>query len=239
MEMTEDSEAPEPGKEEEAESSPSKTRSGTSLGAVAAIAIVVLLVGLGLGYETHALLSPPTTKATRPGAFNLTLVEIMGAEWNSSSTQAKYYLVGDHGQLENSGNLSVPAKTLIQLTIVSYDGPTPISAQNVSRDTVVRGTLGNTMYLINGTMASMGGNPMPWGTQVTSVPAASIAHTFTIQQLGLNIPVVGGDTMFAQFHLNQTGTFTWNCMPPCGTGSTGWGGTMSTPGWMMGSITVS
>jgi hypothetical protein len=79
----------------------------------------------------------------------------------------------------------------------------------------------------------------PWGANVTSVPVATLAHTFTIPSLGINIPVVGGSTEIAYLYFNQPGTYTWLCLTPCGTGPGGLAGAMSTPGWMMGSIVVS
>jgi hypothetical protein len=95
------------------------------------------------------------------------------------------------------------------------------------------------MYLINGTSASMS-TPESWGAGVSSVPTAQIAHTFTVQSLGINIPIVGGDTEIAFLYFNETGMFTWQCYTPCGFANVngGWSGAMVTPGWMMGTIAV-
>jgi len=70
------------------------------------------------------------------------------------------------------------------------------------------------------------------------VPGATLAHTFTIEQLGINIPVVGGDAEIVYLYLNQTGTFPWICLTPCGFGHLGMMGAMSMLGWMEGQITV-
>ena len=103
----------------------------------------------------------------------------------------------------------------------------------------VSGTIGGTVLLINGTNAMGMDVPPQWNETVTSVPGDMLAHTFTIQQLGINIPVVGGDTTIAYFTINQTGTFQWVCLTPCGFGADGTEGAMSAPGWMEGQITVS
>jgi plastocyanin len=124
---------------------------------------------------------------------------------------------------------------MIQVSIVSYDTPTPGSTNSMG---VVNGTVGNKVYLINGTTASMSSMPAQWGQNVTSVPGAVLAHTFTIQGLGVNIPVVGGDTSIAYLYLTKPGTYTWYCQTPCGLGSDGMGGAMSANGWMTGQITV-
>jgi hypothetical protein len=104
---------------------------------------------------------------------------------------------------------------------------------------MVTGTVGGMVYMINGTTASMATMPEQFGENVTSVPAASLAHTFTIQQLGINIPVVGGDTEIAYLYFNQAGTYQWLCLTPCGLGPNGSEGAMSTAGWMEGTVTVS
>ena len=79
---------------------------------------------------------------------------------------------------------------------------------------------------------------MQWGMNVTSVPGSTLAHTFTIPSLGVNIPVVGGDTVMAYLRFDQTGVFQWFCQTPCGLGPTGTLGAMSQAGWMEGQITV-
>ena len=174
------------------------------------------------------------TISQQSGPFRLTLMEIMDTGWNSTMAAPQFSIFGVKG-LEPASNISLPAHTLIQLTIISYDTPTPGSTDEEGK---VTGTVGGTVYLVNGTTA-MGTNvPQSWGQNVTSVPGNMLAHTFTIQQFGINIPVVGGDTEIAYLYLNQTGTFQWICLTPCGFGPSGMGGAMSAPGWMEGQITV-
>ena len=177
--------------------------------------------------------TPPSSNGT---TFMLTLLETMANEWNSTApeSQPKFFVAGPSG-LQSSANISLPVHTMIELVIISYDTPTPPPAQYSN----VTGTVGGKMYLINGTSASMG-TPESWGAGVSSVPTNQIAHTFTITSLGINIPVVGGDTEMAYLYLNQTGTFTWQCYTPCGFPNVngGWSGAMVTPGWMMGEVTV-
>jgi len=161
-------------------------------------------------------------------------MEIMDTGWNSSVAQPQFTVVGTNG-LEPANNIRIPVHTLIQLAIISYDTPTANSTDDEGK---VTGTVGGTIYLINGTTAMGTDVTQPWGGNVTSVPGNMLAHTFTIQQLGINIPVVGGDTEIAYLYLNQTGTFQWICLTPCGFGPTGMGGAMSASGWMEGQITA-
>jgi len=180
---------------------------------------------------------PPSAAAgSNSTPYMLTLLETMGNEWNSTAAESQpmFFVAGPAG-LESSANITVPAHRLIELVIISYDTPTPPPAQYSN----VVGTVGGKMYLINGTSASMS-TPQSWGAGVSSVPTDQIAHTFTVTSLGINIPIVGGDTEIAFLYLNQTGTFTWQCYTPCGFPNVngGWSGAMVTPGWMMGQITV-
>ena len=180
---------------------------------------------------------PPSAAAgSNSTPYVVTLLETMGNKWNSTAmeSQPQFYVAGSTG-LGSSANISLPANRMIEMVIVSYDTPTPPPAQYSN----VTGTVGDTMYLINGTSAAMM-TPQSWGAAVSSVPAAQIAHTFTVQSLGINIPIVGGDTEIAFLYLTQTGTFTWQCYTPCGFPNVngGWSGAMVTPGWMMGEVTV-
>ncbi len=187
-----------------------------------------LSLNYGLNYRSVAS-TPPQT-----GPFRLTLIEIMDTGWNSSMAQPQFSILGPNGT-QPATNILLPAHTLIQLTIISYDTPTMGSTDMEGK---VTGTVGGTVYLVNGTSASGMDVSQRWGRNVTSVPGAMLAHTFSIPQLGINVPVVGGDLQIAYLNLDQTGTFQWICLTPCGFGATGMQGAMSQPGWMEGQVTV-
>jgi heme/copper-type cytochrome/quinol oxidase subunit 2 len=210
--------------------------------------VVLLAVGVGIGWGFQTTMVAPThtvtaqtstSSAAQSGPYMLTLVEIMGNEWNSTAgAQPQFSVLGSHG-LESSANISLPVNRLIQVTILSYDTPTVGSTADQAK---VTGTVGGKMYLINGTTASQTNMSLimsPWGANVTSVPVNSLAHTFTISSLGINIPVVGGSTEIAYIYINQPGTYTWVCLTPCGLGSNGLQGAMEAPGWMTGNLNVS
>lgn len=130
-------------------------------------------------------------------------------------------------------NFTVPSHTLLEFTLINFDnGTNPVP----SSEAQVHGTMGNCVY-VNST-------PTQRGSCVSSIPAGSVAHTFSFVSgpyAGFNVPVpsainskaggVGASvTFFAYF--NVTGTFTWNCLAPCDTYS------MATPGFMTGTMTV-
>jgi heme/copper-type cytochrome/quinol oxidase subunit 2 len=196
------------------------------------LAILVAVNSLYVGIHYSSPANPAAPQQTGP--FKLTLMEVMDTAWNSSMAQPQFSVAGPNG-LQPAVNIRLPAHTLIQLTIISYDTPTPNSTDFEGK---VSGTVGGTVYLINGTSAMGTDVSQPWGQNVTSVPGAMLAHTFSIPQLGINIPVVGGDTTIAYLYFNQAGTFQWVCLTPCGFGPTGMNGAMSTPGWMEGQVTA-
>ena len=196
----------------------------------ALVAILSIYTGLHLPLQYPA--SVATTQQNAP--YQLTITEIMDTAWNSTVAQPQFSIMGTNG-LEPASNIRLPAHKLIQLTIISYDTPT---AGSPDQEGKVTGTVGGTVYLINGTTAMGTDVSQRWGRNVTSVPGNMLAHTFTIPQLGINIPVVGGDTVIAYFYLDQAGTFQWVCLTPCGFGPSGMQGAMSKSGWMEGQVTV-
>lgn len=127
----------------------------------------------------------------------------------------------------SSARIDLPAHALVTVTLRSYDDGT---APPTVAYAAVRGTVGSDMRVD--------------GRVVQAVPANAIAHTFTIPALGVNVPVpaVTGSspyvTLTFRFRTGAAGTYTWQCYAPCGTGATGWGGAMVTPGFMTGSLVV-
>lgn len=124
-------------------------------------------------------------------------------------------------------NLVVPAHSLVTITLHDYDlGDTALP--NDTPFATVQGTIGGVAYL----------NGMPY----TSLAPDKIAHTFTIQQLHVNVPLPGdgkvSDSITFAFHTDNVGTYMFECFDPCGTGSTGWEGPMVTKGYMMGMLIV-
>src|SRR3974390_1548050 len=96
--------------------------------AVALVLFGVLISGL-LGFYI-ATISVAKTTGNSPGVsatsapYRLELVEPMNTAWNATVSQPKFFVEGPNG-LQSSANISLPVRTLIQVTIISYDTPTP------------------------------------------------------------------------------------------------------------------
>jgi heme/copper-type cytochrome/quinol oxidase subunit 2 len=126
--------------------------------------------------------------------------------------------------------LTVPANSTVTVTIRNFDlGDAALAANSPLAN--VQGTVGGTA-LFN-------------GTQYSSLDAAKVSHTFTIPQLGLNVPIPGDTpdnasflTVTFSFHTGKAGTYTFQCYSPCGTGTDGFGGPMGSMAYMKGTLTV-
>jgi hypothetical protein len=126
--------------------------------------------------------------------------------------------------------LVVPANSLVTVTLRDYDlGDTPLPSG--SPFTTVQGIVGGA--------ASVDGK------SYTSLAPEKVAHTFTIPQLNINVPLPGDapkgasyDTITFTFHTGKAGTYLFQCFDPCGTGSSGFMGPMATKGYMIGTLMV-
>lgn len=128
-------------------------------------------------------------------------------------------------------NIIVPAGATVVLTIKEYDDMvTPLPTM---------GMMGSSPFNeVRGGTETVDGKPVTW------VSNARIAHTFTVPQLGINVPLPAAphrgftEVEFTFRAPSSPGTYTWQCETPCGTGPGGMGGAMVTYGWMRGHFTV-
>ncbi len=127
-------------------------------------------------------------------------------------------------------NLVLPADSLVTLTVRDYDmGDTPVAKG--SPFTTVQGVVGGVAYAD--------------GHAYRTLAPDKIAHTFTVPQLGVNVPLPGDTTtgkpygaVTFTFRTGAPGSYYFNCLVPCGTGLGGWEGPMVTRGYMIGTVTV-
>lgn len=147
-------------------------------------------------------------------------------------------------------DLTVPAHALVTVHIQNYDGATPLL---------------NPFYAVPHGVLDDGGNPTDSinvdGNEVNQVDPEDVSHTFTIHSipdanstwLFVSVPVtaVSDDAKTDDFGMplqpvvttfsfitGDPGSYIWQCFDPCGAGFNGFGGPMSTKGYMSGTLTV-
>ena len=137
----------------------------------------------------------------------------------------------------------VPAGSRINMTILGYDGCTPLRNQYFGR---VTGTIGDTI--------NVDGAPVK---QINSWSGCNVGHTFSIPAIDLNVPMAtpsltatlcGTSPCTSGPHRTVTfsfmtpkapGDYFWQCRVPCGGGFIdGFGGPMQTFGFMTGNMVV-
>ncbi|MFI5271864.1 MAG: hypothetical protein ACHQ4H_02370 [Ktedonobacterales bacterium] len=147
--------------------------------------------------------------------------------------------------------LTVPTHAIVTITIQNYDSATPLLNPYYG---VPRGTTDNTGAVTNAITVD--------GKTVNSVDPNNTSHTFTIHSipqtgqdwLFVSVPITGVDptapaddagmpnqpavTQFSFVTPDRPGNYIWQCFDPCGSGYNGFGGPMSTRGYMSGTLTV-
>jgi hypothetical protein len=146
-----------------------------------------------------------------------------------------------NGRWVHSTNLTVPAHSLVRVTIYQYDSATGLRNPFFAR---VQGATGETMQLD--------------GKTVDVVSPAAPAHTFAVPQLGVFVPLPGvagnaknqcaaapctlneaHHTITFTFRTGARGRFRWQCFVPCGAGYlNGNGGPMQSFNYMAGWLVV-
>jgi hypothetical protein len=237
---------------------------GAFITLVAAAAVALVIIG-ALGAWGH--LTPSTTaasagQATGPNGntlqhVNITLQTFPMDPYSDPDFVAKN-ITGqtDNGvpwpgpgdnqawvKYEPATNLIVPQNALVTITIQNYDGATPLLNSYYDQPKGIVGAM------------------TVDGQAVGSVDPTNVSHTFTIHAipqsgqdwLFVSVPVTANNntdtdaagmplkpvsTTFSFVTPNRPGHYIWQCFDPCGAGYNGFGGPMSTKGFMSGTFTV-
>ncbi len=221
---------------------------GTAATAVLGVALVV-----GAGLALHQRTAPPQasavqvkgTAATPHGPVKHVLVHLStypdslaGEHGKDGGTEPDWVSYGP------TTGLTVPAHSLVTVTIDQYDGGEAITNPWFAK---VHGAIGGT--------ATVNGHA------VRTMDPAHIGHTFTLHAaptaqdplfVSVPLPAVPDDAPVVKgtgypkpnvvtfsFMTKGPGKYVWNCEFPCGDGTYAkFGGPMSTRGYMSGTLTV-
>ena len=222
------------------------------------VAFVAVAVGAAFIVVHFILGSPPTVAFNASGG--VTNVVLQEDPQNNSSSKPDWvsYFVQDPNtkQWVHTTLFSVPAHTTVHMTILGYDGCTPLRNNFWSQ---VQGTVGGTVNLsiVNNKGVA---TPTKRVSVINSWAGCTVAHTFAIPALQLFVPVASPNAYDSannlcgvspctsgphavesfSFHVPaHAGTFRWQCYIPCGGGFIdGNGGPMQTIGYMTGNMEV-
>jgi hypothetical protein len=197
----------------------------------------VVVFGVLVGFFVTRFLNPTppqisatTTSTTLQGRpvvdFNLTTVAAVGTAGQGGGEHPNWV-----GYLPTTF-LKVPAGAVVHMTIDQQDGQTGLRNEYFG---LVRGTINDQMTVDGKVMGAL--NP------------ALAAHTFTIPDLGVSVPLEGvadnapaNAQIVVQFDFvvpDTPGLFRWQCFVPCAAGTLyGNGGPMQTLGYMAGELQV-
>jgi hypothetical protein len=222
------------------------------------VAFAAVVVGAAFIVVHYLLGNPPTVTFNASGG--VTNVVLQEDPQNNSATQPEwvsYYVQNPTTKAWVHTTLfSVPAGTTVHMTILGYDGCTPLRNNYWSQ---VQGTVGGTVNLsiINNKGVA---SPPKNVSVINSWAGCTVAHTFAIPSLHLFVPVASPDAIDSVNNLCGTspctsgphsvesftfrvpphgGVFRWQCFIPCGGGFLdGNGGPMQTIGYMTGNMEV-
>jgi hypothetical protein len=209
----------------------------------AAVAALGALIGLYVA--TWATSFPKTVAAVRAppstGGSDLELMTVaaVGPKY-SSHPEWVSYLVRTGGRWVRNTNFTVPANSVVHVTVYQFDGATGLRNAFLSE---VQGTVGGTETVD--------------GKTVNAIDPEEASHTFAVPELGVFVPLPGVPeeaknqcefapcegaahrTITFSFRTGKRGRYRWQCFVPC---AAGWyfgnGGPMQTLGYMDGFINV-
>jgi hypothetical protein len=203
---------------------------------------VCVAIGLYIGlYLTNV---PGSAAAVRTATGEqLYLATVPAAALNDPhSTWVSYYSVNaSGGNWRHVTTYTLPAHTLVHVTIYNYDSQTGLRNEFLSQAT---GTVGGAFNLN--------------GKPTQAIDPGTASHIFAVAQIGLSVPVYGipasaknpcsnapcslsndHSTTTFTFRTPGPGLYRWQCLVPCAAGFIeGFGGPMQTVGYMDGYLNV-
>ena len=200
------------------------------------LAVIIVGAGIALFLTQYLIKTPPAVTASTTSnsveglpVVNVTLTTVGAAGTGPHPNWVAY--LNDNG--DPSTYIHAPANSVIHMTINQQDSASGLRNEYFG---LVRGTLDNSMKVNGKTMQA--------------IDPTTAAHTFTIPDLGVSVPLLGvtsdqqgnppQNVVEFDFKVPGPGLYRWQCFVPCGAGTLyGNGGPMQTLGYMAGELVVS
>jgi hypothetical protein len=216
------------------------------VGVGSAVALVAALIAVYISSWATSfprLVAAASVGPNGSGGAQLTLqtVATIGAKLSPVHPDWVSYLVQTKGTWIRSTDFSVPANSVVHVTIYQYDSASGLRNEFLAEP---QGTIG--------------GGEMLDGKLVQAIDPAETSHTFAIPEMGVFVPLPGVSataknpcavapcdlssdhrTISFSFRTGKKGRFHWQCFVPCAAGTLlGNGGPMQTLGYMDGFVNV-
>jgi hypothetical protein len=213
-----------------------------------ATSLGVVVVGILVGFYVTFLTGGPTPYGVpvasaaggRSASLTLQTVAAIGPKLAPNRDWVSY-LVRENGTWHRSTVWTLPANSLIHVTIYQFDGKSGLRNPFLAQ---ARGIVGGS-FALN-------------GKSVSVINPDDASHTFAIPAFGVLVPLAGvganaknqcGDapcalstahnTITFSFRTGKKGHYRWQCFVPCAAGFYyGFGGPMQTIGYMDGFVNV-
>jgi hypothetical protein len=214
-------------------------------GVTAAVTVVGVLIGLYVGvwassFPRAVAATPVSASATGGAQLTLETVAAVGPQFSPTHPDWVSYLVQSHGHWVHSTIFTVPANSVVRVTIYQFDSGTGLRNPFLAE---AQGTVGG---------MTVDGKP------TAAIDPDSASHTFAVPELGVFVPLEGVPddaknpcpngpcslsydhrTITFSFRTGKKGRYHWQCFVPCAAGSvTGNGAPMQTLGYMDGFLDV-
>jgi hypothetical protein len=211
-------------------------RLGGVLGGIAAAAALIAYY-----IVAYLIVVPPTVSAAgQAPQVRLTLQTVASLGFGPHRDWVSYLVRDSQGDWVHSTVLTVPAHSLVTVTVYQYDTATGLRNPFFGGP---RGLVG---------LMTLDGKPTP------TLDPSLTSHTFAIPELGVSVPLAGvadnaknqcsvapctlaeaHRTIVFRFRTGKKAVFRWQCFVPCAAGFIlGFGGPMQSLGYMDGYLHV-
>ena len=201
---------------------------------LAILVAAIVIIAVTVAYIVDLAQIPTSTViAASTGPHTATLaLDVVPAAGAGPHPDWVQYQTSDPNAQQSATQFKVPVSTWVTVTIHQYDSSTTLRNSFFG---LVQGTQGNIAYL--------NGKPFK------ELPPDQPSHTFSIPDLGINVPLAGVPSnapanayqtiKFTFYSGDKRAIYHWQCFDPCGWGAYGNGGPMQTYGFMDGRLQVS
>ena len=214
------------------------------LGVAAVVAVAGVLIGFYVSGYLVGSTTPfaPAAHTTSSGNVVELTLQTVAAVGPSLAPHPDWvsYLVRENGQWKRSTVFTLPANSLVHVTLYNFDGASGLRNPLLGQPT------------------GLVGPERVDGKAITVMPPDQPSHTFAVPQLGILVPIapVADDaknpcdyapcslamahrTITFTFRTGKRGNYRWQCFVPCAAGFVyGFGGPMQTVGYMDGFLHV-